>query len=73
MFKFVYRNKKHKSNYLVLAWGTDCTNVRDGTPVVIYIPDGFWARLGVMVFRSWFGPWFYVRTSAEFNKKFEQV
>jgi hypothetical protein len=31
-----YRNKKSGEIYIKLAEGTDCTNSRDGTPVVIY-------------------------------------
>lgn len=34
-----YTHNKTGNRYLLLAFGTDCTNSRDGTPVVIYCPE----------------------------------
>ena len=34
-----YINKKNGKRYIVMAEGVDCTNVRDGTPVIIYYPE----------------------------------
>lgn len=54
-----YRNKKTGRLYYVTAEGVDCTNSRDGTRVVIYVPH--------------VGRAFYVREIAEFLDKFERV
>lgn len=35
----IYRNKRTGKRYRWLAAGVDCTNARDGTPVVVYCPD----------------------------------
>ena len=35
-----YINRKNGKRYVVLAEGIDCTNVRDGTPVIVYHPEG---------------------------------
>ncbi len=32
-------NKKNGKRYVVMAEGIDCTNVRDGTPVIVYYPE----------------------------------
>ena len=34
-----YINKKNGKPYIVTAEGIDCTNARDGTPVIIYHPQ----------------------------------
>jgi hypothetical protein len=34
-----YINRKNGKRYVVLAEGIDCTNVRDGTPVIVYHPE----------------------------------
>ena len=34
-----YINKKNGKRYIVTAEGIDCTNTRDGTPVIIYYPE----------------------------------
>lgn len=34
----IYLNKKHNTLYLLVDWGIDCTNSRNGTPVAIYHP-----------------------------------
>ncbi len=35
----IYINKKNGKRYLVIAHGIDCTNERDGTPVIVYSPE----------------------------------
>lgn len=55
-----YRHKKTGSLYVMLSQAIDCTNSRDGTPVVVYAPKGDMARV-------------YVRDESEFNEKFEPV
>src|ERR1019366_8037807 len=55
-----YRNKKTGKLYKYLADGIDCTNRRDGTPVVIY----------AAVDKSMD---FFVREKDEIEKKFEPV
>ena len=52
-----YRHKKSGRFYYVIGDGVDCTNTRDGTRVVIYIPE--------------VGRAYYVRELAEFLNKFE--
>lgn len=34
-----YINRKNGKRYVVLAEGIDCTNARDGTPVIVYHPE----------------------------------
>ncbi len=34
----LYRNKKNGKLYVLLARAVDCTNERDGLPVVVYCP-----------------------------------
>ncbi len=34
-----YTNKKNGKRYFVIARGIDCTNERDGTPVIVYSPE----------------------------------
>ena len=36
----IYINNKTGQRYRLQAVGTDCTNVRDGTPVAVYCPEG---------------------------------
>lgn len=55
-----YRNKKTGQIYRHLAMATDCTNSRDGLPVVIYCPDDNEHNI-------------FVRDSAQFFEKFEIV
>lgn len=35
----LYRNKKNGKLYVLLAKAVDCTNERDGLPVVVYCPQ----------------------------------
>ena len=35
----IYINKKNGKRYVVMAEGIDCTNARDGTPVIVYYPQ----------------------------------
>lgn len=53
------RNKKTGKTYLKLDDAVDCTNERDGTPVVIYTDDDFED--------------IYVRAAVEFAEKFEDI
>ena len=53
-----YINRKNGKRYVVLAEGIDCTNVRDGTPVIVYHPEDNPNRV-------------CVREKAEFIVKFE--
>jgi hypothetical protein len=55
-----YRHKKTGSLYVMLSQAIDCTNARDGTPVVVYAPKGDMVRV-------------YVRDEAEFVEKFDRV
>lgn len=32
-------NKKNGKRYVVMTEGIDCTNERDGTPVIVYYPE----------------------------------
>ncbi|WP_305073310.1 hypothetical protein [Propionivibrio sp.] len=34
-----YINRKNGKRYIVIAEGIDCTNARDGTPVIVYHPE----------------------------------
>ncbi len=55
----LYRNKKKQTLYRVLHRAVDCTNARDGTPVIVYTPvEG--------------EPLVFVRDEAEFLEKFEE-
>ena len=53
-----YINRKNGKRYVVLAEGIDCTNARDGTPVIVYHPEDNPNRV-------------CVREKAEFIVKFE--
>lgn len=53
-----YIHKKTGKRYLMLAHGIDCTNSRDGVPVVIYCPDDDENTI-------------FVRERDEFYEKFE--
>lgn len=55
-----YRHKKTGNIYRHLSFGLDCTNERDGTPVIIYQP----IHNSEVV---------YVRTQVEHKEKFEIV
>ena len=55
-----YRHKKTGKTYRMLAAGVDCTNVRNGTAVVIYCPND---ELNTI----------YVREKEEFYAKFEAL
>lgn len=55
-----YRNKKRGTVYMVLAVGRDCTNARDGAPVVIYYNADNYDGMSV-------------RDLDEFLEKFEEV
>lgn len=55
-----WRNNKNQNLYKVLHQATDCTNSRDGTRVVVYIPVD---KCGEV----------FVRDEAEFLVKFTQV
>lgn len=35
----LWRNKKNAKLYRVLHHAVDCTNARDGQPVIVYCPD----------------------------------
>jgi hypothetical protein len=52
-----YRHKKSGNIYIKLAEGIDCTNSRDGTPVVIYS-------------KAIHGEPIYTREAVEFHEKF---
>ena len=54
----IYINRKNGKRYIVLAEGIDCTNARDGTPVIVYHPEDNPNRV-------------CVRVKAEFIVKFE--
>lgn len=56
----IYRNNKTGKRYLLLAAATDCTNCRDGTPVVVYCPDDDEHTI-------------YVRELSEFEAKFTEL
>lgn len=52
-----FRNIKTGKRYRLLAAAVDCTNERDGLPVVVYCPDDK-------------GHTIYVREASEFYEKF---
>jgi hypothetical protein len=56
----IFKNKKSGKLYRWLASGIDCTNIRDGTRVVIYRVES--DPVGV-----------FVREESEFFEKFEMV
>jgi hypothetical protein len=53
----IYTHNKTGKHYRLLARGTDCTNARDGTPVMVYCPLGNEHTI-------------YVREADEFYAKF---
>jgi hypothetical protein len=55
-----FRNKKTGNIYRLISYAVDCTNERDGTPVVVYCPDSEKETI-------------YIREKEEFFKKFEAV
>lgn len=55
-----WKNNKNGQIYNLIAQATDCTNSRNGTPVVIYSPEENPSRL-------------FVRAVWEFEVKFTQV
>jgi hypothetical protein len=55
-----YRHKKTEKRYLLLAHAMDCTNARDGTPVIVYCHDDDQNTI-------------FVREEAEFFEKFEAI
>lgn len=55
-----YRNNKTNRRYRLLAAAVDCTNSRDGLPVVVYCPDDNEHTI-------------YVRELAEFENKFTEI
>jgi hypothetical protein len=55
-----YKNNKTGDLYLLLAFGVDTTNSRDGSSVVIYCPDDKENTI-------------YVREETEFYEKFHPV
>jgi len=56
----LYIHKKTGKIYRHLAIATDCTNSRDGIPVVVYCPDDDEHTI-------------YVREANEFEEKFEII
>jgi len=62
IFGTLYRNKKTGRTYQIVAMGTDCTNSRDGTEVVIYHDV-----------EHEYGAQTFVREAKEFFNKFERV
>ena len=63
----IFRNLKTRRVYVVVARGRDATNSRDGTPVVVYAPDRWRARLAAWLLRD---TNVYVREAMEFSGKF---
>lgn len=55
-----YIHNKTGNRYRLLAFGTDCTNSRNGTPVAVYCPDDNEHSI-------------YVRDLAEFREKFTEA
>jgi hypothetical protein len=55
----IYRNLRTGKRYRWLAAGIDCTNARDGLPVVVYCPDDDEHTV-------------FVRDQAEFADKFQE-
>lgn len=51
--KEVWINKKKGTRYTLLGKGPDCTNVRDGTIVAIYCPEGCPDLLYVREWDEW--------------------
>lgn len=60
----LYRNRKNGRLYRILHRALDCTNARDGTPVVVYRPEEAPGPDPALVF---------VRDEAEFLTKFDAV
>jgi len=58
--KIRFKNKKNKKTYIYLSDGIDCTNVREGTRVVIYHPDNNENAI-------------YIREYKEFFDKFQRI
>ena len=63
----IFRSLKTGRVYVVVARGRDATNSRDGTPVVVYAPDRWRARLAAWLLRD---TNVYVREAMEFAGKF---
>jgi hypothetical protein len=55
-----FKNKKTGDIYVFAAVGLDCTNSRDGTPVVVYYPDNKENTI-------------FIREESEFYEKFEPI
>lgn len=55
-----WKNNKTGEVYCLLAQATDCTNSRDGTPVILYYRESDPAPL-------------YIRELREFDAKFTQI
>lgn len=55
-----FKNKKTGDIYIFVAAGIDCTNSRDGTPVVVYYQDNKENTI-------------FVREESEFYEKFEPI
>lgn len=55
-----FRNKKTGNIYQLISYALDCTNERDGTPVVLYCPEKQPETL-------------YVREKEEFFRKFDAM
>lgn len=53
----IYKNKKNRKLYKLIALGTDTTNCRDGTSVVVYCPCDNEQSI-------------YIRDKIEFDEKF---
>jgi len=63
----IFRNLKTRRVYVVVARGRDATNSRDGTPVVVYAPARWRARLAAWLLRD---EQVFVREALEFKGKF---
>lgn len=63
----IFRNLKTRRTYVVIAHACDATNSRDGTPVVVYAPARWRARLAAWLLRD---EQVFVRESLEFAGKF---
>jgi len=55
-----YKHNKTGNIYRHLAYGIDCTNSRNGTPVIVYCPDDSEHTI-------------YTREAKEFNQKFSPI
>ena len=55
-----FENKKTLDVYRLLAEGTDCTNRRDGTAIIVYCPE----HQGGVIF---------IKELAEFYKEFRDI